>query len=57
MISDATIELLCRLVKVQNGGFVDTSEGCILDLYTLVLPYLFMLSAGFVHKKDLGHLV
>ena len=37
--SDATIKLLCRLVKVQDDRLIDPSEGRVRDLYTLILPY------------------
>jgi hypothetical protein len=37
--SEATIKLLCRLVKVQDDRLIDPSEGRVRDLYTLVLPY------------------
>lgn len=37
--SDATIKLLCRLVKVQDNRLIDPSEGRVRDLYTLALPY------------------
>lgn len=37
--SDATIKLLCRLVKVQDDRLIDPSDGRIRDLYTLILPY------------------
>jgi len=39
MTSDATIKLLCRLVRVRDGRLIDPSEGRIRDLYTLILPY------------------
>ena len=37
--SDATIKLLCRLVKVRDNSLIDPSEGRVRDLYTLILPY------------------
>jgi len=37
--SDATIKLLCRLVRVRDDRLIDPSEGRVRDLYTLILPY------------------
>ena len=37
--SDATIDLLCRLAKVQDDRLIDPSGGRVRDLYTLILPY------------------